>query len=80
MIYNGKSQRTWKYTEQRFAQNIELGTVNGWRAVFLGNWGDEISVSGEDGGKILSAHIRSGNANDERPLYVIWFLQGWLRL
>ncbi len=34
MIYNGKSQRTWRYTERGFAQNIEVGTVNGWRAVF----------------------------------------------
>ncbi len=46
------------YTKQGFGQHIEVGTVNGCRAVRggglgLGNWGGEISVNGEGGEKRL---------------------------
>ncbi len=53
VTYNGKK---WAITglkkphrkQQGFGQHTEVGTVNGWRALLLVNWGDEISVNGED--------------------------------
>ncbi len=44
MIYNGgpKGPEEATYTTQGFGQHIEVGTVNGWRAV----WGGRMSVLG----------------------------------
>ncbi len=56
MGHNGPEEIT--YTKQGLGQYIKVGTVNEWHAVRgwggLGNRGDEISVNGGDGEKLLS--------------------------
>ncbi len=49
--------RETMYTKQGFGQHKDVGTVNGWRAVWgrgLVSLGDDISDNGEDWKKKLS--------------------------
>ncbi len=52
--HNGPEETT--HTKQGLGYHIGVVTVNGWRAVRgggeLGNWGDEISINGEDGERL----------------------------
>ncbi len=62
MIYNGKKvdhsgpEKT-AYIEQGVGLHIEMITVNGWCAGGMGRvvskWGDECSVNGGDGERLL---------------------------
>ncbi len=57
MIYNGKKKATTVLKKPRIGKYIEMGTVNGWCAggeEGLGDRGDDFSVSGGDGERLLS--------------------------